>query len=225
MPIPLDEIAKKIIEKSRSLSAVNSAKLCKIIACGNTLIELIDNLIDCSPSENILVLKAVLDEIFVDLHVSVTFSMGGQDKAACVMLRTCIEISLYILYFLDHPIEARIWADTPSDSNLFDMSFTQTLEKIANIYYAKAASMREPSQPKLSSAKTFLQGAYRSLSERVHGKYAFLQQASSRPECLIVHFSDLAIGCLKNLIILSIILSKQTPQDFVTTIPALEKYL
>lgn len=224
MTVPLDEIAKSLFEKSANLSSKDSSNLQAVIACGNTLVEFLQYLVDHSSKENSLILQTVLDEIFLDLHISVTLSMGGQYKAACVLLRTCIEISLYVLYFIGHPIEARMWADTPQESGATNMTFSQTLEKITSSYYAKAASSREPHQKRLLLAKDQLQTAYRLLSERVHGKYAFLQSTSSGSDSLIPIFSKLALDSLESLISLGIILSAHSP-EIKKTVPALEKYL
>lgn len=224
MTIRLEAIAVILYEKAKSLGANDSSELDEVIASGDTLIELLDQLIKRSSDGTTQILQTVLDEIFVDLHVSVTLSMGGQYKAACVLLRTFIEISLYVLFFIDHPVEVKIWADTPSEHGVCDMSFAQTLEKVVSAYYIKAASGREPDQAKLSAAKVSLQKAYRLLSERVHGKYAFLQAVGADPSGYIKVFSELSQDCIKNLITLGMTLSRQ-PEETMAMIPALRRYL
>jgi len=224
MTISLNQISKSLFEKSSKISEIDSAKLSEVIACGITFVELLQYLVDHSSKENISILKNVLDEIFIDLHVSVTLAMGSQYKAACVLLRACIEISLYALYFVDHPLEARIWANAPHASNIQDMSFSHTLEEITSIFYAEAASGRQPDTIQLSNAKDQLQKAYRLLSERVHGKYIFLQSTSTDIDSLLRSFADLALNSIRSLINLGTILSKN-PSDIKTTIPAMEKYL
>ena len=225
MTVPLDQISRSIFEKTSKLSVTEAAKLTEVIACGNTLIELMGHLLKQSSVDQTSILDSVLDEVFVDLHVSVTLAMGSQYKSACVLLRACLEVSLYLLYFFDHPVEAHMWADATETSDVMDMSFSQTLEKVASPLYAKAASGREPNDTKLKTVKGKLQAKYRLLSQRVHGKYAFLQSTTTSISKPLDDFSELALETVQSLVNLGAMLSKEPIEQIKKKTPALEKYL
>jgi hypothetical protein len=118
-----------------------------------------------------------------------------------------------------------MWADATEASDIMDMSFSQTLEKVTSPLYAKAASGHEPNDIKLKTVKKKLQNNYRLLSQRVHGKYAFLQSTTTYVSELLEGFSELALESVRSLINLGAMLSKEPLEKIKGEIPALEKYL
>ena len=174
MSIRLEQIVQTLLTRSSQLSDEEKGKLYKIIVIGNTLIDLWQYLALKHAQGNSEILKQVLDEIFNDLHISVSLAMGGQYKAASVLFRTFTESVLYQLYFIDHPVELHIWANT-SERGKADMNFNSILEIITQDYYMYAASKRIADKDKLDKIKQVISDNYRILSEKAHGKYAFLQ--------------------------------------------------
>jgi hypothetical protein len=104
------------------------------------------------------------------------------------------------------------------------MHFKPTLEEISSRYYMLAASKRTPNMDKLNRAKENLLENYRILSEKAHGKYAYLQSTHSGSNNLIDDYVELACGSIKSLIVIGTIRSTD-PEKTQKTIPALENYL
>src|SRR5258708_31541398 len=102
--------------------------------------------------------------------------MSEQVKPACVLLRVFVEEAIYVLYFLDHPIEAQLWANHSDD-----MSFSQVMSSFERPAYFEVASRRNSDAQQIILSVKSLRDAYRALSERVHGKYSFLQSNSISP--------------------------------------------
>ncbi len=90
--------------------------------------------------------------------------------------------------------------------------------------YAKAASGKDPDSAQLSAIRSQIQDTYRLLSERVHGKYAFLQSTTSVSNNLLSNFSELVLVSIKNLICLGLIIAKNSCKEIVKSIPSVEKY-
>src|SRR5947209_254964 len=82
-----------------------------------------------------------------------------------------------LVYFVDHPLEAKIWSN-----NSQNLNFNDILTQVATRKYLSAASGREADDNRTKEILKTLQSAYRDLSERVHGKYAFLQSTASLPD-------------------------------------------
>jgi hypothetical protein len=116
MTIQLGEIAKSLLSAAESLQPGDRVILEQAVAEGNTLVEGISYLLreECPELQEIL--EPVVDEVFVDFHIAVTLAMARQFKAACVLLRTCVEIGLYLVYFVDHPLEAKIWSNNSKET-------------------------------------------------------------------------------------------------------------
>jgi hypothetical protein len=130
--VRLAEIAEVILERCKQVDPESKAILEMLMTRCNTLIELLSELIDVEAPELKALLEPVIDEIFVDLNLTLTLAMGEQFKASLVLARTCFESSLYIIFFVDHPIEARMWANSKKD-----MSFSSTLEEVTKKSYIK----------------------------------------------------------------------------------------
>jgi len=123
---------------------------------------------------------------FIDFHLSLTLALGEHYKASLILARTCLESCLYLCYFVDHPVEARMWANSNED-----MSFSDVLKTLTSDGYLAAASGRSVANETLEQIRTELQSVYRNLSERVHGKYAFLQVLTPSSDDALIALSDL----------------------------------
>lgn len=219
MSANLDDILKGLLATSSKLSDGDRARLQNLVVQGNTLVEVLNFLARNHSPRLVSLLEPVIDEIFLDFHVSITLAMVGQFKSACVLLRTCIESALYVLYFIDHPVEAYLWANHSKD-----MSFSSTLAEVVNPQYFHAATGQHPPEGLTGNIFTNLQASYRGLSERVHGKYAFLQLTSNDGQSLLSTFSNLAEKCTSDLIRLSACRTPDT-QSLRTEIPTVERFL
>jgi hypothetical protein len=217
MNVQLGEIAKSLLSAVESLQPGDRVILEQAVAEGNTLVEGLSYLLreECPELQEIL--EPVVDEVFVDLHVAVTLAMARQFKAACVLLRTCVEIGLYLVYFVDHPLEARIWSN-----NSQDLKFSDILAQVANRKYLSAASGREADDNGIKAILRTLQGAYRDLSERVHGKYAFLQSTATELERSPKSFASIASNSIRALISL-IVLRCSDVAAIETKVPAIRR--
>jgi len=197
MSIELKQITEKLHQSCLSISIENEVELHKIINLGNTYVEMTSIYIEKYAKTNDILLKSVLDEFFIDIHVSVALATGGQYKSGCVILRAAIELSLYILYFIDHPVETKLWSESGESERDYDMSFFQTLEKIGNHKYIKFAAGHDIDEEKINQARADLVKYYRTLSERVHGKYKFLQSTADNPNAIFKSFCESGIHSLK----------------------------
>ena len=194
MSVQLDDIAENLLIAAKNLQTEDRSILETTVADGNTLVEGLSHLLRAEAPDLRDLLAVVVDEVFVDLHIAVTLAMARQFKAACVLLRTCIETSLYLVYFADHPLEAKIWAN-----NSQDLTFNDVLVQVASSKYLSAASGRKADDEVVKITKGILQSAYRELSERVHGKYAFLQSTRSEIERSPKSFADVATSSIRAL--------------------------
>lgn len=175
--ISITNVADEILCRGKNLDDESIAELDKTLVRCNKLIELIEKLVQSKSGSLQQLLEPVVDEIFLDFHLTLILAMSSEFKASLVLARTCFESLLYVIFFTDHPIEARMW----SNSNK-DMSFSETLEILVNPSYFEAACNKkfnqlelQDFQTKLNCIKKNLANIYRNLSERVHGKYSFLQ--------------------------------------------------
>jgi hypothetical protein len=191
----LDDIAGSMFLAVQNLEQEERIVLEDTVADGNTLIEGLSYLIEIESPDLKDLLKDVIDEVFVDLHISVTLATARQFKAACVLLRTCVETGLYVVYFADHPLEAKMWAN-----NFKDLSFSDLLIQVVNHEYLSIASRRKVDINDVKKTFNTLQTGYRELSERVHGKYAFLQLTASEAEPTSKIFATLASNSIRALI-------------------------
>lgn len=218
MTVDLIDIAKTILTRAEAISREDKALLEEGINKGETLVETLSFLYKSECPENVELLDPAIDEVFSDFHISTTLGMAQEFKAACVLLRTCVETSLYLLYFLDHPIEARLWAD-----NQRDMNFSDILDQITGRGYLEAASnssfIKKIDVPQI---KKDLTRSYRLLSERVHGKYTFLQNTSGKEDNRVTAFSELLKTSARSIGLLA---AARCPdyQEALRTIPALQR--
>lgn len=217
MSVQLDDIAKNLLLAVQNLQPDDRIILEETVADGNTFVEGLSYLLRTQPPEIRDILEAVVDEVFVDLHVAVTLAMARQFKAACVLLRTCIETGLYLVYFADHPLEARIWANYSQD-----FVFSDVLAQVVSSKYLSAASGRKADDKVVKTTIGTLQTAYRELSERVHGKYAFLQSTASELERSPKSFASVASSSIRALIQL-IMLRCSDVAALETEIPAMRR--
>jgi hypothetical protein len=121
------------------------------------------------------------------------------------------------VYFVDHPLEARIWSN-----NSQDLKFSDILAQVANRKYLSAASGREADDNGIKAILRTLQGAYRDLSERVHGKYAFLQSTATELERSPKSFASIASNSIRALISL-IVLRCSDVAAIETKVPAIRR--
>lgn len=89
--------------------------------------------------------------------------------------------------------------------------------------YFQAATGKLPTG-NINSTASNLREVYKALSERVHGKYSFLQQAVDKPELLLPTFIDLADRYSRDLLRLSFFRSTQ-PEQLKIDIPGIERLL
>jgi hypothetical protein len=217
MTVQLGEIAKSLLSAAESLQPGDRVILEQAVAEGNTLVEGISYLLREECPELHEILEPVVDEVFVDFHVAVTLAMARQFKSACVLLRTCIELGLYLVYFVDHPLEARIWSN-----NSHDLNFSDILTQVATRKYLSAASGREADDNGIKAILRALQSAYRDLSERVHGKYAFLQSTATELERSPKNFASIASNSIRALTAL-IVLRCRDVAALETKVPAIRR--
>ena len=136
-------------------------------------IGLIDK-IDHLPKQNDRLQKVISDttvELFKDINISLILSVSGHYGAACVLARGCIEKSIYILYFIDHPMSAFEWAE-----NDVDLSFSSISEQMSvGNYFELATGAKISNSMNLPKILSELRKTYRQYSESVHGKYKFTE--------------------------------------------------
>lgn len=126
------------------------------------------------------VLQKLVDEFFIDVHLSLIMVTGGQPKAACVLLRTALEISVLGLFFRDHPVEAFMWSENDSLENREDdQSVGEILTLLSRPSYFEKATGKEVDQVRVVMELGHLREVYRALSVRVHGRYAYLTALQS----------------------------------------------
>ena len=224
MTIDIKVLTEQLHNNCVELEKPKQAKLEDILGIGNSFVELMSIYIEQYSKENEDLLTTVLDELFVDLHISVILAAGGHFKSSCVIIRTVTELSLYLIYFLDHPIEVRMWGNSGDKNTDYDMSFSQTLEKVANVDYLFSASQREVNKNEVNKARTDLQNCYRELSERVHGKFLFLQQVASNDEALFNNYCKVTSLAFKAILRIAIARSDRNTNVF-EKIPSLKKIL
>ena len=219
MSIDISEVAKQIFSKIDLLDSNKKQFFESIINDGNTLIECIDFLLAVECQDLYELLTPVIDEIFRDLHISITLAMANEYKASCVLFRTFVETSLYLLYFIDHPLEAKLWAN-----NVNDMNFQDVLGHICKDKYLEVASSRNQDPAKIKGYKSSLETAYRALSERVHGKYQFLQTNETRDNIVELFTSEIAKPSTKSLTSLCLSRVKE-PTKLIEKVPALNRFV
>jgi hypothetical protein len=203
--IELTNIAEVILKKCQQIDLDSKAVLGTLMAKCNSLVELLSELVRLEAPDLEMLLEPAIDEIFVDLNLTLTLAMGQQFKASLVLARTCFESSLYIIYFIDHPVEARMWANSKKD-----MSFSTVLEEITKPNYIKAACKSEDiDTEKLKLIYQSLTKIYRDFSERVHGKYSFLQTVYAKNQDnekdKLMAFSNLVNDAIKSIVNLAVI--------------------
>lgn len=190
----LKEVARTLFAKIEGLDNQHQASLQVIMVQGDALI---DGLYGCvqtlAPSLKDL-LEPVIDELFVDLHVGLLIAMGAQFKASLLLLRTVLESSIYVIYFVDHPVEARLWADFNQD-----MSFADILECVCSPKYLHACTGNTVSEAQVKEIFRILSASYRELSERVHGKYRFLQILGNDETASLTTFVSLLARTFENI--------------------------
>ena len=188
MTIELSDIMNSLVEKSKDVSKEDVRILEVSLANCNTWIESLHYFAETLSWDGSDFFNNLSDEIFLDLHTSITLAHGGRLKAAGQILRSTLETSVFALYFGHHPIEAQRWSCT-RDPDSYDMSFKDTLCQLCSRTYIEAASGRACDIGELDQIYNSLSTIYRKLSERVHGKYAYLQMVSD------VSFSDIPTFC------------------------------
>lgn len=224
MSIELNKLTEKLHKDCLKLKPDQEGKLKHLVNLGNAYVELVTRYINQYSKENKSVLQTVTDEFFVDIHVSVTLAAGGYYKSGCVTLRAAIELGIYILFFIDHSVELRMWASSGESEKENDMYFSKILEKIANVDYLIAASGSKVNSAAVANAKTQLVDNYRLLSERVHGKFKFLQASSSESDVIFTNFCIAAEGALQNLLRLGLERG-ECSTDLKKSIPSLERLI
>ena len=200
MAVDIVTLTKRLHETSLGLDEKKKADISEVTGVVTAFVEVIAVCIDRYGGKNSGLLHIVLDEIFSDAHVSIALAGGGHFKASSVILRAVVELGLYILYFLDHPVEAKIWAGSSEKPADCDMSFGVTLETVASYSYMSSASSKDIDENVINKAKADLQKFYRDMSERVHGKFRFLQSTSGDVDELLSSYRDTATSSIKSLI-------------------------
>jgi len=204
MAIELRLITEKLHKDCLAMNPDKVNKLVEVIDHGNIYVELISTYVDKYCAQNKSILALVTDEFFIDIHTSAILAIGGYYKSACVLLRAAIELGLYTLFFIDHPVEVKIWSSSEASSKQSDMSFVLTLEKVATKEYLTAASKHVVNEEKINTSKEILIRNYRLLSERVHGKFKFLLTATDSPEEVFESFHTTGVESLQALIKLAL---------------------
>ena len=111
----------------------------------------------------------LIDEIFIDLWLSIDFACIGLYKQAHVCLRASLEMTLRLVYFSRHPVEYNWWSQGKSEdykdknSRGEDFSYFKKLEAFKD--FEKIAKTLKKAEPKLIS-KISLE--YSQLSKYVH---------------------------------------------------------
>ena len=163
-------------------------------------ISLIDQ-IDKLPINNERLKHIISDttaELFKDINISLVLSVSSNYGAACVLARGCIEKSIYILYFLDHPMSAFEWS-----INDIDLSFSSICEHLSTPnYFEIATGKRPPKSVSPTKIISDLRKIYRQYSESVHGKYNFTETRKGEMVISNEYYSSIksAAGILNQLI-------------------------
>lgn len=224
MSIELKKLTAKLHQNCLDLQSEQEGKLNHLVNLGNAYVELVTLYITQYLKDDNSILTTVTDEFFVDIHVSVTLAVGGYYKSGSVTLRAAMELGLYILYFIDHPIELKMWASSGEKERENDMSFSKILDIIANDSYLSAASGNAVDSKTVSFAKSQLNNTYRQLSERVHGKFKFLQASSSESDDIFTNFCLEAEEALRNLLRLGMERG-ENHSNLIKAIPSLERLI
>ncbi|MGF1707460.1 hypothetical protein [Enterovibrio baiacu] len=82
----------------------------------------------------------------------------GSWRVALMSLRSCIENTVFGLYYLEHPVELKLWA-----KNKHKLGFTETIT-----YLAKHPSFIDINEPSILGIEA-LKNEYATLSKAVHG--------------------------------------------------------
>lgn len=168
-PVPsLSEIVSTTLHFDPDVGVEARAAAEAAVLYGNTAIELAHLLAQGeAPAHLRELLTNALDEAFIDLHVAVSLAACGRQKQSLVIARGLLEVLLYCVHFVDHPIEARLWIATKRD-----MSFSETIQTMDAAYFV-AARCPTPDEKRLDTNRLALRDVYRLMSERLHGKIAF----------------------------------------------------
>lgn len=229
----LKDITQTLLNNCQKVDEHSQKKLEETKVNCNTLVELLSILLENTNSLSKSLLDPVLDELFIDLHLALVLALAGKFKASLVLFRTCLEISIYVIYFVDHPIEARLWADSSKD-----MSFCETTKELTSVNYILATycypdiPMEEDFTPEsiekeLSIIRKNLLKAYSQFSERVHGKYLFLQLVEPNQDDYkntLESFESLIEKAIKSLASLIYIRMRKNKSIFAR-IPSISKIL
>lgn len=221
MSVELSKVLDSLVEASKKAEKQDVDSLRDTLAVCNTWIESLSFFARHADNPETGFFEKLSDEIFLDLHTSVTLAHGGRLKAAGIILRASLETSIFAMYFAHHPIEAKRWTGVTRNGEV-DMSFSATLEELASVGYAEAASGRECNSNKLTTLKNQLQSSYRELSERVHGKFSYLQVVSSIDLTSVQAYCDTVSACMRSLIqLVGQLVGNQ--EDFREKIPAVQE--
>lgn len=170
----LTNIADQIKLSCETLPLNSQGKIRNILSNCITFTEASTLLAEQADENSKNLLSNIVDEFFVDIHISCLLAIGQQYKSASVIARTAIELAIYYIYFIDHRVELGTWANASQDNHKYDMSFRDTVKLICNEEYMTIASNGSEGSKEAHLLGKTLVNVYRNFSERVHGKYKFL---------------------------------------------------
>lgn len=174
------EVLAALTQQIAKLDADNQAVISALLSQLMEVTEYLHAVAETTETRLQEVLQKLVDEFFIDVHLSLIMVTGGQPKAACVLLRTALEISVLTLFFRDHPVEAFMWSENDSLENREDdQSVGEILTLLSRPNYFEKATGREIDKTRVVTELGNLREVYRALSVRVHGRYAYLTASQS----------------------------------------------
>jgi hypothetical protein len=91
----LDQILSSLVEESLKVTLGDRAALEAALASGNTLVEGFSCFAEQVVQDGAELFHTLGDEIFLDLHTSITLAFGNRIKGAAVLLRSALEASVF----------------------------------------------------------------------------------------------------------------------------------
>lgn len=122
----------------------------------------------CELIENIN-LQLVIQEVYHDLLSSVYMAANGMYRNAYICMRSALELTLAVLYFMDHNFDFLLWKQ-----NLYDVKWSTLSDKEKGVLSNRYLGLFVENVD-FSLFIENVETMYHICSEYVHGKYEFMQ--------------------------------------------------
>lgn len=111
-------------------------------------------------------LCTITNEVFLDLTQAIYHGAQSQYRTAYQSLRSALELTLAVIFFVDHPVELIKW-----QHDKFDFQFSLSKDILSSEYAQALGTNIDPKYQEVANL-------YRTLSQYVHGKYDYLTAGS-----------------------------------------------